>query len=136
MHLPLRSQRRARIEIIPLIDIIFFLLATFMMVSLSMVKNEGLPVRLPGAATAVPQERDDSVTLSITKEGACAWNRRLVTPEELAANLARMKAEHPDGRIFLHGDAAAPFGAVVSVLDRARQAGLSKIAIETEKPRP
>jgi biopolymer transport protein ExbD len=49
-----RGQKRARIEIIPLIDIMFFLLATFVMVSLSMVKNQGIPVRLPSAATGQP----------------------------------------------------------------------------------
>lgn len=50
-----RSNKRARIEIIPLIDIIFFLLATFVMVSLSMVQNRGIPVTLPAAATGAPQ---------------------------------------------------------------------------------
>ena len=49
-----RSTRRARIEIIPLIDIIFFLLATFVMVSLSMIQNRGIPVQLPAATTGVP----------------------------------------------------------------------------------
>ena len=49
--------RRARIEIIPLIDIMFFLLATFVMVSLSMVKNQGIPIRLPVATTSAPQDR-------------------------------------------------------------------------------
>ncbi len=50
-----RSKKRARIEIIPLIDIIFFLLATFVMVSLSMVKNKAIPVNLPPASTGAPQ---------------------------------------------------------------------------------
>ena len=53
-----RGKTRPRLEIIPFIDIMFFLLATFMMVSLSMIKNEGLPVKLPQAATATPQNRN------------------------------------------------------------------------------
>jgi biopolymer transport protein ExbD len=64
-----RGQKRARIEIIPLIDIMFFLLATFVMVSLSMVKNQGIPVRLPSAATGQPQERKDAATITVSATG-------------------------------------------------------------------
>ncbi|MBI4027836.1 MAG: biopolymer transporter ExbD [Verrucomicrobia bacterium] len=61
MKIPsLNAKRKARIEIIPLIDIMFFLLATFMMVSLSMVKNLAVPVHLPKAATSAPEERKNS----------------------------------------------------------------------------
>ena len=70
MNIPsLRSRKRARIEIIPLIDVVFFLLATFMMVSLSMVKNNGIKVNLPAAATSAPQEHNDRTTISVTKDG-------------------------------------------------------------------
>ncbi len=64
-----RAKVRPRLEIIPFIDIMFFLLATFMMVSLSMIRNEGISVHLPTAATAVPQERHDQVSLSVTEAG-------------------------------------------------------------------
>ena len=60
-------KRKARIEIIPLIDVVFFLLATFVMVSMSMVKNQGLQVRLPSAVTAIPEARKSSVTVTLPK---------------------------------------------------------------------
>ena len=63
------TRRRARIEIVPLIDIIFFLLATFVMVSLSMIKNRGVPVNLPTAASAVAQERKSYVAVTVTEPG-------------------------------------------------------------------
>ena len=70
--------KRARIEIIPLIDIIFFLLATFIMVSLSMSKNQGVQVQLPTAGTAASlgdqQELDKSITLSVNPKGEVFWN--------------------------------------------------------------
>jgi len=64
-----RARKRARIEIIPLIDIIFFLLATFVMVSLSMVKNRGIQVNLPGAETSVPQDAAERVFLGVNDQG-------------------------------------------------------------------
>jgi biopolymer transport protein ExbD len=71
---PLRSRRRARIEIIPLIDIIFFLLATFMMVSLSMIQNHALSVHLPVAASGAPVDQSHAVSLSVMQDGTYAWN--------------------------------------------------------------
>ncbi len=59
-----RPKKHARIEIVPLIDIMFFLLATFVMVSLSMVKNRGIAVVLPQAASGTPEDRKDHVSIS------------------------------------------------------------------------
>ena len=70
MKIPAAYQRkRARIEIIPLIDIMFFLLATFVVVSLSMIRNEGITVRLPSAKSATQVERSASITVSISEAG-------------------------------------------------------------------
>ena len=66
---PRAHKRGARIEIIPLIDIIFFLLATFVMVSLSMVKNRAIPVNLSAAATAAPQDRTEIAAIKIEHNG-------------------------------------------------------------------
>ncbi|MCE0524190.1 MAG: biopolymer transporter ExbD [Methylacidiphilales bacterium] len=132
MQIPsLRAKRRARIEIIPLIDIIFFLLATFMMVSLSMIQNHALNVHLPMAATGAPQERNDSVSLSVTEDGQYAWNKETVTLDDLIARLHQLKAGNPDPKIFIHGDGQARFTAVIALLDEARKAGIGKVAIET-----
>ena len=94
-----RSKKRARIEIIPLIDIIFFLLATFVMVSLSMIKNTAIPVNLPAAATGAPQERNDSATISIDSAGALFFNKQPVDDAALAAALKDLLARNPDAAI-------------------------------------
>ena len=72
-------RKRPRIEIIPLIDIVFFLLATFVMVSLSMVKNQGLPVHLPSADTSTRQAGGEEYTaISITDKGEIYFNKQKI----------------------------------------------------------
>jgi biopolymer transport protein ExbD len=124
-------KRKARIEIIPLIDIIFFLLATFVMVSLSMVKNSGVPVNLPTATTAVPQERKNSVTISVTKSGDIYLDKQLSTRNQLQTQLAVWKARETDPRVFIYGDEETPFKNLMSVMDTVRSAGITKVAMQT-----
>jgi biopolymer transport protein ExbD len=126
------TRKRARIEIIPLIDIIFFLLATFVIVSLSMVKNKGIPVNLPGASTAQPQDRKDFASITLTEKGETYFNKELVTPADLDRRLQDLLAQNPDPKVFINGDAKAEFGAAVAALDLARRLGITKIAIETK----
>src|ERR1700678_4511850 len=99
-----RQKRRARIEIIPLIDIIFFLLATFVMVSLSMVKNRAIPVNLPVAATRAPQETRDFATISIDAAGDYFFNKQPVDASGLDNSLRQLLASNPDPHVFIHGD--------------------------------
>lgn len=136
MNLPAyRSRRRARIEIIPLIDVVFFLLATFMMVSLSMIQNRGMPVRLPAATTASPQERGDAATITLAPDGAIFFDREPVDELELDARLEALAASSADPRVFVHGDEEARYGAAIAVLDRVRRHGIEKVAIETRAER-
>ena len=79
--------KKARIEIIPLIDVIFFLLATFVLFTLSLNKSNGIKVNLPVSETAVPRDPSGTVTVSITDEGALAWNMDLVTLDEFLLRL-------------------------------------------------
>lgn len=132
-----RSNRRARIEIIPLIDIIFFLLATFVMVSLSMVKNRAIPVNLPAAATGAAQDRSEFAAITIAATGEVFFNKQPVTEEELGAALQALLAANPDPKLFISGDTKAEFGKAIAILDQARRLGVTKIAIETQpKPAP
>jgi biopolymer transport protein ExbD len=132
-----RSNKRARIEIIPLIDIIFFLLATFVMVSLSMVKNRAIPVHLPAAATGGAQDRSQFAAITITASGEVFFNKQPVTAELLDAALKALLAANPDPKIFISGDTKAEFGKAIAVLDQVRLLGITQIAIETQpKPAP
>lgn len=127
-----RAQKRARIEIIPLIDIVFFLLATFVMVSLSMVKNQGISVNLPVASTSAAQERKDYTTILINEKGDYFFNKEPVTMEQIPTRLAALKSGDPDPRVFINGDQKAEFGKAIAVLDEVRKLGISKVAIETK----
>jgi biopolymer transport protein ExbD len=126
-----RSRRKARIEIIPLIDIIFFLFATFVMVSLSMVKNNGIAVNLPTAGTGSPQDRSHSAVITVAANGGLFFDKRSITRDELGALLRDFAAANPNPAIFINGDANADFGSAVSILDQVRAMGIRKVAIQT-----
>src|SRR3989338_6258809 len=98
MRIPLPvAKKRPRIEIIPLIDIIFFLLATFVMVSLSMVRNQGISVHLPAAPTSTAQKpKAPAVTLTISDRGDVYLDKESVTFETMSARLQQIKAQDPD----------------------------------------
>ena len=123
--------KRARIEIIPLIDVIFFLLATFVLFTLSLNKSNGVSVVLPKSETSEVRDPAGTVTISVTDEGAIAWNKDLVTLDEFLQRLQQYKREEPDGRILINGDERAFFAQAVYVFDEARKAGFLKVYIET-----
>ncbi len=126
-------RRRTRIEIIPLIDVVFFLLATFVMVSLSMVKNQGIPLRLPRAASGLPQERARAVTISLTEQGELYLNKALVRREELEQQLRHLKDAEPELSVFINGDVGASFGSAIEVLDLVRTLDISTVSIQTAR---
>lgn len=125
------GKKVARIEIVPMIDIIFFLLATFILFTLSLNKSNGIAVLLPGSETSIPRDPAGTVTLSITDEGTIAWNKDLVTLDEFLVRLQQYRAQEPDGRILINGDERAFFAQAIYVFDEARKAGFTKVFIET-----
>ncbi len=126
------NRRKARIEIVPLIDIVFFLLATFVMVSMSMVKNLSVPVKLPSATTAAPAERKSFTTITVTESGDCYFDKEKISIEEIRDRLKACKLADPDLKVFINGDEHAPFGQAVRVLDEVRSLGITKVAIQTK----
>ena len=136
MNIPtIRPHKRARIEIIPLIDIMFFLLATFVMVSLSMVKNRGIPVILPAASTGTAQEHKDHVTVSIAETGQLYLDKRELSQEQLTAELRTMHGANAELRVFIRGDENARLGLAITLLDEVRRLGITHVAFET-RPKP
>ena len=137
MNIPSPGVRKqARIQIIPLIDIMFFLLATFLMVSLSMVKNQGVNVNVPVASTTSSQELKDYATISITEQGEIYYNKEKIEPDQLGLYLKSLKETYAEPKVFVNGDEKAVFGKVVAVLDEARKLGITKVAIQTRKDQP
>jgi biopolymer transport protein ExbD len=131
------GRKRARIEIIPLIDIIFFLLATFIMVSLSMTKNQGVQVSLPTAGTAASlgdqQELEKALTLSVNEKGEVFFNKEKITIAQLPLRLQTFKSTAKDPKVIVNSDANADFKFVVAVLDEVRKLGIAKVGINTDK---
>ncbi|HVZ65609.1 MAG TPA: biopolymer transporter ExbD [Lacunisphaera sp.] len=126
------GKKTARIEIIPLIDVIFFLLATFVLFTLSLNKSNGLTtVKLPISTTSEPRDPAGTVTISVTDEGTIGWNKELVTLDEFLQRLQQYHLQEPDGRILINGDERAFFAQAVYVFDEARKAGFTKVFIET-----
>ena len=126
------GKKKARIEIIPLIDVIFFLLATFVLFTLSLNKSGGVAgINLPSAESGNPRD-PSGVTISVTEAGTIAWDKDFVSLAEFIDRLRAFKAREPDGRILINGDEGAMFNAALYVFDEARKAGFNKIYIETK----
>lgn len=126
------AKRKARIEIIPLIDVVFFLLATFVMTSLSMVKNQGVTVKLPAAVTSAAEDRKSSVTITVTEAGDLFVNKDRIAVDELKERLRVLQGADSDLKVFINGDERADFGVTVRVLDDVRSIGITKVAIQTK----
>jgi biopolymer transport protein ExbD len=125
--------KRARIEIIPLIDVIFFLLATFILITFAMNRTGGLnEVAPPEADSGAPREDKGAVTISVTTQGLIGWDKITVTPEEFIARLKAWKQVAPNPRILINGDKDATFQQVRYIVDEVRKAGITKIHIETK----
>ena len=124
------SENEARIEIIPLIDIMFFLLAAFMLVSLSMVNMKSIKVNLPTATAATADAKRDFLNISVDKAGALFLDKKVVGQNELATTLASMHATNSSLRVFISGDKDARHGEIIRALDIVRSAGIEKVAFE------
>lgn len=127
------GKKKARIEIIPLIDVIFFLLATFVLFTLSLNKIQSVPVNLPVASpTASSQKPDeDTVTLQVSDQGTCYWNKELINLNEIGPRLQQYKTQVPNPRVLIAGDDKAKFGITVKALDEVRKAGIDQVSVET-----
>jgi biopolymer transport protein ExbD len=127
--------KKARIEIIPLIDVIFFLLATFVLFTLSLNKIKSVPVNLPFAGVDGGITDEDLVTLQVSDANAVYWNKDLISLNEIPARLAHYKLEVVSPRIFIAGDDRAKFGETLRVLDLVRKAGIQTVSVETRTTR-
>jgi biopolymer transport protein ExbD len=127
------GKKKARIEIIPLIDVIFFLLATFVLFTLSLNKSQGLRVTLPESETGVPRDPAGTATITVTQEGTLAWDKDPVTLDEFLTRLKQFHLENPDdARILINGDADASYSSAIYVFDEVRKTGIDKVLIETK----
>ena len=122
----------ARIEIIPLIDIMFFLLAAFMLVSLSMTHVRRVPINLPTAASAQEETTTPPIQIAIDAEGVTTWDSKVVTLSEITTRLKSAMAGG-ETRVMISADAETRHRQVVGVLDAVQAAGVEKVGIETRE---
>lgn len=120
----------ARIEIIPLIDIMFFLLAAFMLVSLSVVNLQTVKVNLPTATTASPETVKNLVHIAIDRGGLVYLDKQPIGNAQLTALLAARRQTNEALRVFISGDSDARHGDIVTVLDLVRSTGIQNVAFE------
>jgi biopolymer transport protein ExbD len=121
-----RQARRGKIEIIPMIDVMFFLLATFMLASLSMQRLDSMKIDLPGGQ-AQRLNLDTPLTLTVTRANAIFVNRQPVQLAALAGDLRPLLK--PDGNLVVTADDAASHGVVVKAMLEARKAGVQHFLI-------
>src|SRR3990172_7730128 len=131
MRLQRRSLKKARIEIIPMIDTIFFLLVFFMISTLSMARFRGVQVNLPKAASG-SQAPSESVTITLTNEGQLFLNKEEVGRESLLQSLRQHLEKNPELLVIINADNGVQHGKVVEIMDEARQAGGAKLAISVK----
>ena len=133
MRLPRNNPKKARIEIVPMIDTIFFLLVFFMLSSLSMISRYSVPVNLPtatGRADQVPQV----ITVTISKEGNLFYNKEKIdSSREILRRLVIIRQKHAALTVVINADQNVKHGRVVEVLDAIQQSGLAKIAIAVKR---
>jgi biopolymer transport protein ExbD len=125
-------KRRSRIVIIPLIDIMFFLLASFMMIALEMSKSENIKVNLPSATQSRQDFRPDMVNIAVDKSGAIWLEKKEISPAELESVLKDRIHDNPDLPIYISGDRDTLHGDMVKVYEIVRAAGIQKVAFMTE----
>jgi biopolymer transport protein ExbD len=122
---------KARIEIIPLIDIMFFLLASFMMVSLSQVHMKGMKVNLPTGQTGETQAKNEYISVSVDRDGHPYFDKEeMRSYEDLAVRLKKVHDENPEAKVFIRGDADTVHFNIIRVLDTLRSVGFYKVAFE------
>jgi biopolymer transport protein ExbD len=126
-----RARRKGRIEIIPMIDVMFFLLATFMLASLSLQNLHSLAVNLP-RGHAAPLAVASPLTLTVTEDGRLLLDETPVSVDTLASTLKPMLAGH-DGKVVVAADKAAPSGTVVAAMLQAREAGAEHFLIAIKR---
>lgn len=128
MRIQRRNLKKARIEIIPMIDTIFFLLVFFMISTLSMAQYRGMPVNLPKAASG-QQAPAESAAITIDNESRIFLNKEGVDQATLGNLLRQQLEQNADLLVVINADDGVEHGRVVEVMDIARGANAAKMAI-------
>ena len=122
--------KKARIEIIPLIDIMFFLLASFMMVSLSQTHMKGIRVNLPAAQGPPSNQVKDFVSVKVLEGNAVFFDNAYVADDQVLPRLFQLHRANKDIKISISATPMAIYGDVIEVLDKVRSVGITKVGYQ------
>ncbi len=125
-----RNAEQSEVNLTPMLDVVFIMLI-FFIVTASFVKEAGIEITRPPAATAERQERGN-ILVAITANDQIWIDRRPVDPRFVRANLERLHAENPQGAVVIQADRLSKNGLLVEVMDAAKLAGVEKISIAAE----
>lgn len=131
MQIRQRPVKKSRIEIIPMIDVIFFLLVFFMVTSLAMTRINSIPVALPKTSSS-PHALRQNIILTVRKNGTILVNKNKVTLDTLGNQLAYEMRNNAQDIVVINADEGASYGTVVRVMDQAKQIGVRKFALATK----
>jgi len=126
--------RSPRIEMLPLIDVVFLLLVVFIYAMLSMAVHKGLPVALPTSSTA-QEEQSEPVSITVAADGDIFVDKNPVALADLAAVLQQRAQADPETGVLIFADRSLPYQSLFQVLDQVRLAGLSRINLQAESER-
>ncbi len=127
----MRNEDKPQLMIIPMIDIIFFLLVFFMMSTLYMVEQNTMPINLP-KASASQSDIPQSINITIMGDGKVVYEKEEIPFELLKPRVTLEMSSNPDRVFILRGDSQAEYGKVVAVMDELKQAGARRVAVATE----
>ncbi len=128
-------EKKPKIMIIPMIDIIFFLLVFFMMSMLTMVVQKSINLNLP-QTTSAKMNVEKSIPIAVTADGQIFVEQERIPRESLRRRMEIEKSRNPDVNIILRADSKSEHGAFVFVLDQLKSVGISRIGIATEAKKP
>ena len=131
LHSPL-PERKTRLEIIPLIDVMFFLLASFMMVSLTMTKQQTIKVNLPVASSSQSDFKPDMINLAVNAAGDVFFDKSAITLPEMDRKLAERFGKDPATPVYISADVNTRYADLVKVLDAAKRVGFTKVAFNVK----
>lgn len=135
MHLPEDPETPPQINIVPMIDVVFAVLAFFILSSLFLTRHEGLPVALPGAETAEGQA-PQQVVVTLNAAGEIFIGSRVVADDQLLEAIQTLETLTDGGLVVIRADQSVSHGRVVAVMDRLRSLPGVQLAIATAEPQP
>ena len=125
-----REEEESEVNLTPMLDVVFIMLI-FFIVTASFVKEAGIDVNRPDAATAEKKERGN-ILVAITSKNQIWIDRRQVDPRALRANIERLRAENPQGAVVIQADKESKNALLVEVMDAARLAGVENVSIAAD----